>query len=1055
MSDYDSEEYMSEECDTSSPAERLKELDDAIRAADADPCTSSEDEDDSEDDATSPAIGITIGTTNMSVGVYRNGQVVVIPNEKGERQTPAVIAYTENGIVIGEDAVYQQVSNPENTIRNVMALVGKKYNDLMAERPFFTVSEFRSQPIIDVVLKGKKKPTRAKKMITNLISKMIETAENYLSTRVTKAAVAIPSYFTKSQRTVIRSAMTAAGLVKSSELVEDSTAACRAHGLDGSLEWIMLVLHCGGHTTSATVLKAANNELVRKGSEFNARLGGKDFDEILFKHCRDKFLKDHRIDLHDNARACAKLREAVIRAKVTLSAMREADIRIDCLHRGKDFAIKICRAEMETKCSSEFKSVSALVSRALTKSKIKEKRVDRVVLTGGSTRIPAIKRLVADLFGEHRIISSGTVAPHQAVLHGLVIQAARHTAGSSDLVHSNAKRSVSDMGLVRNKKIRPDSPVIGIDLGTTSSCVGIYQDGDVQIITNEEGRRVTASCVAFTETQRLVGDQAKAHAAIDPVNTVTSVKRLMGKRFDDAAVQQDMKNFLFKVVNQNSLPNIEVEFEKKKATRTPEQISGYVLSKLKGTAEKYMGQDISKAVITVPAYFDNIQRQATKTAAQIAGLEVLRILNEPTAAAIAYGLDKSANGRTILVYDLGGGTFDVSILKVEENSFKVLATAGDTHLGGDDFDSRLLAHCRRRFRRKQLIDISKDKNALSRLRVECEKAKKILSESDWTEIDVPDTSLSKGVDFVCSISRTTFESLCEDLFLKSLETLKQVMKQAALRPEMINDLLLIGGSSRIPKVRQLVKSFFNGKEIRQDIHPEEAVTRGAAIHAAMYLDGGITPIEMQDVTPLSLGINVFGGFMSTIIPRNTAIPAERTETYTTTEDDQKNCAVDVYRGERKFSEDNTLLKEFTLKHIPAARRGVNKFPITFKVDADGLLQMKAQPRPGAPMQTIQIKDPCDLPECELKRMLKNAIKMKEIDLRELDRVKVRNQLYFKCYDKRKNSLIGLRCQETLEWLAENPEADKDLLSKKLDEVNKWIKQSQLSFKKKGAGAHSK
>ena len=482
------------------------------------------------------------------------------------------------------------------------------------------------------------------------------------------------------------------------------------------------------------------------------------------------------------------------------------------------------------------------------------------------------------------------------------------------------------------KDSKVEGAAVGIDLGTTYSCVGIWQNDRVEIIANDQGNRTTPSFVAFTDSERMIGDAAKNQCAMNPTNTVFDAKRLIGRRFTDSATQSDIKHFPFKVISKDAdRPAIQVDYKGEKKEFFPEEISSMVLIKMKETAEAFLGTDVPNAVVTVPAYFNDSQRASTKDAGSIAGLNVLRIINEPTAAAIAYGLDKqSSSERNVLIFDLGGGTFDVSLLTIEEGIFEVKATAGDTHLGGEDFDNRLVNHFVQEFKRKNKKDITGNARSMRRLRTACERAKRTLSSSTQTSIEID--SLFEGIDFFSSITRARFEELCMDLFRGTMDPVEKCLRDSKMSKTQVHDVVLVGGSTRIPKVQSLLSDFFNGKEPSKSINPDEAVAYGAAVQAGVLSgerDKSTSDLLLLDVTPLTLGIETTGGLMGEIIPRNTVIPTSRSKVYTTAEDNQAAVMNKVFEGERKLSKDNRLLGSFELTGIPPMPKGKAQIEVRF------------------------------------------------------------------------------------------------------------------------------
>ena len=980
------------------------------------------------------AIGIDLGTNNSCVAVFHDGKVEIIPNDQGNNTTPSYVAFTDTERLIGDAAKSRIGTNPYNTIYGVKRFIGRQFNDPAVQSDLkhfpFQIVNVNSRPKIKVSYRGECKVFDPSEILAMTLVKMKESAEVYLGIPVVDAVITVPSHFNKAQFEAIKDAGTISG-INILRMISEPTGfgflnktLMRKHNT--------LVFDLGGANLNVTVTTIEDNIFEVLSTNGASHLGGEDFNNRLINYFVYEFEFKHKWDIRGNARSMQRLRTACERAKRTLSSSVQASIEIDSLFEGIDFYTTITRARFEELCDDLFQCCLEYVKRALRDARFDKGQIHDIVLVGGSTRIPKIQKLLKDFFNGKELNKS--INPDEAVAYGAAVQAAILSARYVTMSKPTT------------------GPAIGIDLGTTYSCVGVFQHGKVEIIANDQGNRTTPSYVAFTDTERLIGDAAKNQVAMNPHNTVFDAKRLIGRRFNDTTVQADRKHWPFQVVETEGRPKIQVEHKGDTKTFYPEEISSMVLTKMKETAEAYLGKTINDAVITVPAYFNDSQRQATKDAGGIAAINVLRIINEPTAAAIAYGLDKEVGTeRYVLIFDLGGGTFDVSVLTIEDGIFEVKSTSGDTHLGGEDFDNRMVNHFIQEFKRKNKKDISGNARSVRRLRTACERAKRTLSSSAQASIEID--SLFEGVDFYTTITRARFEELCADLFQVTLKHVEKALRDAKFDKGQIHDIVLVGGSTRIPKIQKLLQDFFNGKELNKSINPDEAVAYGAAVQAGILKDYKSEKVQdflLLDVTPLSLGIHSKHGVMTPLITRNSTIPKKESHVISTTYDNQTSMTITVYEGENLMTRDNNVLGSLELTGIPPAPEGVPQITVTLEIDTNSVLNVYAVERSsGKESKTTITNDKVRLTAEELDRMICDAKKYKEDDLKEKERVTAMNDL--ESYAISMKSVIeegkmrnneearkkALRkCTEIINWLDENWNAKIEVFEHRKKEIEK-------------------
>ncbi|KAD3067733.1 hypothetical protein E3N88_35613 [Mikania micrantha] len=895
------------------------------------------------------AIGIDLGTTYSCVAAWsdQHNRVEILPNEQGKNITPSCFACHDTQLLVGEGAKNQITRNPTNTVYDVKRLMGRRFSDSRLQNdilswPYKVMNGSDDKPLI--VLEHKKfSPEEISSMILKNLKK---DAEVYLGKTVTDAVITVPAYFSDNQRQATKDAGALAGL-NVLRLINEPTAAAIAYGLDKLADENhpqqknVVVFDLGGGTFDVSLLTISKDGTITvKAVGGDTHLGGEDFDKAMVDHCVQEFKKRHRMDISESARAIGRLKVACETAKRDLSSTAQTPIDLDALYEGIDFFMMFSRAKFEELNVGFFTKCIEHVEKCLADGKIQKHDIDDVVLVGGSTRIPKIQQMLRELFDGKPLCKS--INADEANAYGAAVLAANLTGVGN--------KTVKDL-IIKDMSKKVQATTIGIDLGTTYSCVAVWFDkhNRVEILPNEQGNNVTPSCVACNEAELLVGEGAKNQITRNATNTVFDVKRLMGTRFSDSRLQKDIQSWPFKVIEGSAdKPIIVLEHKGAEKEFSPEEISSMILKNLKEAAEAYLGTTVTDAVITVPAYFSDKQRKATKDAGTLAGLNVLRLINEPTAAAIAYGLDNLADRnhpkqKSVFIFDLGGGTFDVSLLIIgKEGTIDVIAVGGDTHLGGEDFDKAMVNYCVQELKKKQKKDITGNAKAMGRLKVACEKAKRDLSSTTQTSIEID--SLYEGIDFSMKFTRAKFEELNSGFFEKCMEHVKNCLKDGNM-------------------------------STNESINADEAVAYGAAVLAANLSGNGnkvVKDLILRDVTPLSLGMSIDEGTMSFILPRNTPIPTTREKTYQTRYDNQQSISVEVYQGECNKVKDNIFLDEFVLYGVPPGPAGKEKMKVCFSIDANGILHVSAELNSTGNKKSMIITDSGKLSKDDIEEMLKKV-----------------------------------------------------------------------------------
>ncbi|KAF2354849.1 Heat shock protein 70 family [Trinorchestia longiramus] len=898
--------------------------------------------------------GIDLGSTTGRAAVILKGIPQLVITERGTRFMPLNIACFEDEVIAGYEAPDSSSIGLQAFIIDVMRLLDVAY---MAN---IKTTDNDGNLVVDVQSETFKKTYKWTELMSLVLGKMKKDMEASAGTEVKKVVLSVPSHTSSDHKTLLAQCCSEVGFTLLT-IIDRAVGVGYSYEVQKKSRASFLVFRYGANHMEASVLKVVDGDVKVCARELVAVPC---MDEKIVDHFRSEISRRHGVDISGDKIAMAKLRQACQQLKHNLSSCDNAKLQIPSLVQNIDFVSDLSGARLDDLNNPIYSQVSECVRRALKSADMTASDINEVLLCGGSSRIPRITAVVRECFigvtcrtdidvsevGALGAAKYAAMSALRAVTEGRFVIPARLSIKQEVLTRYLAEdqpqksRTVAPKSSKNRKMIAEarDEPSVGIDLGTTNSCVAVARNGKVDVIANVMGNRVTPSYVAFTEDERFIGEAAKAQCVSNPRNTIFDGKRLIGRKFLDVDASENIKMWPFKVVDIRGNPCVEVVYKGTTKCLTPEEISSMVLLDLKSVADQFIGSPVKNAVITVPAYFNDSQRQATMDAGKIAGFHNISIINEPTAAAIAFGVNKKTQDkRHVLIFDLGGGTFDVAVLAIEDKNFEVLAVNGNVNLGGRDFDNRLIAHFIDEFNKKYRTDLTSNVRAVSKLRIACEEAKLSLSVFTKSKIQIP--SLHDGIDFISSISRVRFELLCADLFQLTLVPVKQVITDAGLEASAIDEIVLVGGSTRIPKIKENLQKFFHGKKLNESINADEAVAHGAALHAAALVTSSKTrPINLLDVCPLTIGVAESGIFMSTLIQRNTRIPTKKTSCFSTAYDNQQDLTFAVYEGDRKLCTENNLLGQFKLMGIERAKQGQPKIEVQCAIDRNGILKVSAK-----------------------------------------------------------------------------------------------------------------